>query len=137
LPCSDIKTPGLPLGLSGDPGSAPIYKNGEAVGGVGIEGDGAYTVDRDPTDFDQPFEEVIAVSATRGFEAPALIHGDNILVDGIRLAYLNVTNAPVPATIAFGSLPGAVDPLFPIRAAQLSEFTPAIVGGIAGEVDTR
>src|SRR5947207_1757284 len=86
LPCSDIKKPGLPLGLSGDPGSAPIYKNGEAVGGVGIEGDGVYTVDRDPSDLDQPFEEVIAVSATRGFEAPSLVRGDNILVDGIRLA---------------------------------------------------
>jgi len=137
LPCSDIKTPGLPLGLSGDPGSAPIYKNGEAVGGVGIEGDGIYTVDRDPTDFDQPFEEVITVSATRGFEAPSLIRGDNILVDGIRLAYLNVTNPPAPPTIAFGSLPGVVDPMFPIRAAQPSQFTAAIVGGIAGEVDTR
>ncbi len=137
LPCSDIKMPGLPLGLSGDPGSAPIYKNGEAVGGVGIEGDGVYTVDRDPSDFDQPFEEVIAVSATRGFEAPSLIRGDNILVDGIRLAYLNVISAPAPTTIAFGSLPGAVDPLFPIRSAQTSEFTPAVVGGIAGEVDTR
>ncbi|HXI25356.1 MAG TPA: heme-binding protein, partial [Pyrinomonadaceae bacterium] len=137
LPCSDIKKPALPLGLSGDPGSAPIYKNGEAVGGVGIEGDGVYTVDRDPTDFDQPFEEVIAVSATRGFEAPSLIRGDNILVDGIRLAYLNVTNAPAPTTIAFGSLPGTVDPLFPIKSAQTSAFTPAVVGGIAGEVDTR
>jgi uncharacterized protein GlcG (DUF336 family) len=137
LPCSDIKAPGLPLGLSGDPGSAPIYKNGEAVGGVGIEGDGIYTVDRDPTDFDQPFEEVIAVSATRGFEAPSLIRGDNILVDGIRLAYLNVSNAPNPATIAFGSLPGALDPLFPIRTAQPSQFTAAVVGGIAGEVDAR
>jgi uncharacterized protein GlcG (DUF336 family) len=137
LPCSDIKLPGLPLGLSGDPGSAPIYKNGEAVGGVGIEGDGVYTVDRDPADFDQPFEEVIAVSATRGFEAPALVRGDNILVNGIRLAYLNVTTAPASPTIAFGSLPGAVDPLFPIRGAQPSEFTPAVVGGVAGEVDTR
>ena len=137
LPCSDIKMPGLPLGLSGDPGSAPIYKNGEAVGGVGIEGDGIYTVDRDPADFDQPFEEVIAVSATRGFEAPSLIRGDNILVDGIRLAYLNVVNAPGPPTIGFGSLPGAVDPLFPIRGAQPSQFTAAVVGGIAGEVDTR
>jgi len=58
--------PRLPLGLSGDPGSVPIYKNGEAVAGVGIEGDGVYTVDRDPADFDQPFEEVIAVSAARG-----------------------------------------------------------------------
>jgi uncharacterized protein GlcG (DUF336 family) len=137
LPCSDIKKPALPLGLSGDPGSAPIYKNGEAVGGVGIEGDGVYTVDRDPSDFDQPFEEVIAVSATRGFEAPSLIRGDNILVDGIRLAYLNVTSAPAPSTIAFGSLPGAIDPLFPIRSAQTSAFTPAVVGGVAGEVDPR
>jgi len=137
LPCSDIKIPGLPLGLSGDPGSAPIYKNGEAVGGVGIEGDGVYTVDRDPADFDQPFEEVIAVSATRGFEAPALVRGDNILVDGIRLAYLNVTSAPAPPTIAFGSLPGAVDPMFPIRSAQPSQFTSAVVGGIGGEIDTR
>ncbi|HMH45544.1 MAG TPA: hypothetical protein VK557_18795, partial [Pyrinomonadaceae bacterium] len=137
LPCSDIKMPALPLGLSGDPGSAPIYKNGEAVGGVGIEGDGLYTVDRDPTDFDQPFEEAIAVSATRGFEAPSLIRGDNILVDGIRLAYLNVTNAPNPPAIAFGSLPGTIDPLFPIRGAQPSQFTAAVVGGIAGEVDPR
>ena len=137
LPCGDIKIPGLPLGLSGDPGSVPIYKNGEAVGGVGIEGDGVYTVDRDPTDFDQPFEEVIAVSGARGFEAPSLVRGDNILVDGIRLAYLNVTNPPAPPTIAFGSLPGVVDPMFPIRAAQPSQFTAAVVGGIAGEVDTR
>ena len=137
LPCSDIKIPGLPLGLSGDPGSVPIYKNGAAVGGVGIEGDGVYTVDRDPADSDQPFEEVIAVAAARGFEAPALIRGDNILVDGIRLAYLNVNNAPNPATMAFGSLPGVVDALFPIRGAQPSQFTAAMVGGIAGEVDTR
>ncbi len=137
LPCSDIKMPGLPLGLSGDPGGIPVYKNGEAVGGVGIEGDGVYTVDRDPSDFDQPFEEVIAVAAGRGFEAPSLIRGDNILVDGIRLAYLNVTATPNPPAISFGSLPGAVDPLFPIRGAQPSEFTPAVIGGIAGEVDTR
>ena len=39
---------------------------------IGIEGDGLYTVDRDPTDNDQPFEELIAASALRGFEAPAL-----------------------------------------------------------------
>ena len=54
LPCSDIKIPGLPLGLSGDPGGMPIYKNGIAQGGVGIEGDGVYGVDRDPADFDLP-----------------------------------------------------------------------------------
>src|SRR5207245_10009525 len=32
LPCSDIKKPGLPLGLSADPGGLPIYKNGVAIG---------------------------------------------------------------------------------------------------------
>lgn len=137
LPCSDIKKPGLPLGLSADPGSMPIYKNGAAVGGIGIEGDGLYGVDKDPTDFDQPFEEVIAVSAIRGFETPSLIRGDNILVNGIRLPFVNVDNAPAPATIAFGSLPGAVDSSFPVRGAQTSAFTPAIVGGIGGEVDPR
>lgn len=137
LPCSDIKRPALPLGLSGDPGGLPIYKDGLAVGGLGIEADGVYTVDRDPSDFDQPFEELIASSAVRGFEAPGLIRADNILVDGIRLPYTNVTNPPAPATIAFGSLPGAVPVAFPIRGAQTSAFVPAVVGGIAGEVDTR
>lgn len=135
LPCSDIKKPGLPLGLSADPGSMPIYKNGVAVGGIGIEGDGLYTVDKDPADFDQPFEEVIAVSAVRGFETPQLIRGDNILVNGIRLPFVNVDNAPAPATIAFGSLSGTL--LSPVQGAQTSAFTPAVVGGISGEVDPR
>ena len=137
LPCSDIKKPALPLGLSADPGGLPIYKDGVAVGGVGIEGDGSYTVDRDPTDFDQPFEEVIAASAVRGFEAPVLVRADNILVDGIRLPFSNVASPPSPAGIPFGSLPGVVPVAFPIRSAQTSAFVPANVGGIGGEVDTR
>ncbi|HEX7773028.1 MAG TPA: hypothetical protein VF435_11450, partial [Pyrinomonadaceae bacterium] len=60
LPCSDIKKPSARLGLSADAGGLPIYKNGLPAGGIGIEGDGLYTVDRDPTDNDQPFEELIA-----------------------------------------------------------------------------
>jgi uncharacterized protein GlcG (DUF336 family) len=137
LPCSDIKRPGLPLGLSGDPGGLPVYKNGVAVGGIGIEGDGIYTVDRDPADFDQPIEEIIAVSGVRSFEAPALIRGDNILVDGVRLPYVNVTTAIAPPTIPFGSLPGAVLATFPITTPPASAFTPAVVGGISGEISTR
>jgi uncharacterized protein GlcG (DUF336 family) len=137
LPCSDIKKPALPLGLSGDPGGLPIYKDGVAVGGVGIEGDGIYTVDRDPSDFDQPIEELIAASAVRGFEAPALIRADNILVDGIRLPYANVASPPAPATLPFGSLPGIVPGAFPIRSAQTSAFVAADAGGVSGEVDTR
>jgi uncharacterized protein GlcG (DUF336 family) len=136
LPCSDIKRSAR-LGLSGDPGGLPIYKNGEPAGGIGIEGDGLYTVDRTPTDQDQPFEELIAASGIRGYEAPPLIRGDNILVDGIRLPYSNVVNPPAPATIPFGSLPGVPAVIFPGGMAPTSEFIPALVGGIAGEVSPR
>jgi uncharacterized protein GlcG (DUF336 family) len=137
LPCSDIIDPGLPLGLSADPGGMPIYKNGISQGGVGIEGDGVYGIDRDPADFDLPFEEVIALSAVRGFETPALIRGDNILADGIRLPFSNATEVLTPPTIPFASLPGAVDGAFPIRGAQPSAFTSVVVGGILGESDPR
>ena len=137
LPCSDIKKPALPLGLSADPGSAPLYKNGVSVGGVGIEGDGLYSLDRDPTDFDKPFEELVAVAAQRGFQPPDLIRGDNIIAGGVRLAYLNVTDAdaPRPATTPFGSLAGTL--LSPIAAAQPSEFVPTTTGGVNGAADTR
>jgi uncharacterized protein GlcG (DUF336 family) len=130
LPCSDIKKPSARLGLSADPGGLPIYKNGLAAGGIGIEGDGLYTVDRDPTDNDQPFEELIAASGIRGFEAPSGIRGDTILVDGIRLPFSNVVNPPAPASVA--SISGAIISLPPA-----SEFAPQVVGGIAGEVSPR
>ena len=134
LPCSDIKKPSARLGLSADPGGLPIYKNGLPAGGIGVEGDGLYTVDRVPTDDDQPFEELIAASGIRGFEAPPLIRGDNILADGIRLPFSNVTNPPAgtPASIAGSTIsfgPGGVPPD--------SEFVPQMVGGIAGEVSPR
>lgn len=136
LPCGDINRIAAQLGLSGDPGGLPIYKNGQAAGGIGIEGDGLYTIDRDPADNDQPFEEVIAASAVRGYEPPASIRGDNILVDGIRLPYSNVVNPPTPTQIPFSSLTGA----FVILSGGVppdSQFTPAVVGGISGEVSTR
>ncbi len=137
LPCSDIKRPALPLGLSADPGSAPLYKNGVAVGGVGIEGDGLYTLDKDPADFDKPFEELVAVAAQRGFQPPDLIRGDNIIAGGVRLAYLNVTDAdaPRPATTPFASLSGTL--LSPVVPAQPSEFVAATTGGVSGAADTR
>lgn len=135
LPCSDIAIASLPLGLSGDPGGLPLYKNGVAVGGIGVEGDGLYTVDRNPTDDDQSFEEAIAVYGTRGFEAPALIRGDNILVEGIRLPFANSVDAATATPIAFGSLPGAVTSM--IRAAPASDFVPGTLNGVAGQYSSR
>lgn len=137
LPCSDIKKNGLPLGLSADPGGLPLYRGGVLVGGIGVEGDGLYTVDRVPSDADVPNEEAIAASGSRGFEPPAAIRADNILADGIRLVYGNVVTPLVPPAIAFGSLPGAIAPLFPVRGAAPSDFTSAVVGGISGQISPR
>ena len=131
LPCGDIKKPSARLGLSADPGGLPIYKNGLPAGGIGIEGDGLYTVDRNPTDSDQPVEELIAASGTRGFVAPSGITGDKILVDGIRLPFSNVANPPAPSNVA--SIAGAIIS-FP---SPDSEFVPQVVGGINGEVSPR
>lgn len=135
LLCSDVSIAGLPLGLSGDPGGIPLYKNGVAVGGVGIEGDGEYTVDRIPTDFDQPYEEVLAAAAARGFEAPALVRADNILVDGVRLPFGNVPNPPIAPLIPFGSLPGFV--IVPVTGARPSDFVPSTLRGVPGERSMR
>jgi len=135
LSCSDVAVAGLPLGLSGDPGGVPLYRNGVAIGAVGVEGDGIYTVDRVPTDNDQPFEEVIAVYAAKGLEAPPLIHADNILVAGIRLPFNNVIDPAEVPLIAFAGLPGAVTSL--IRPAPPSDFYPVTLNGVSGQASFR
>lgn len=135
LACSDIAISGLPLGLAADPGGIPLYKNGFSVGGVGIEGDGFYTVDRDPLDSDLPYEEVIAFAAAQGFEAPELIRADNIIVEGIRLPFGNVAQTPSYPLIAFGSLPGAVTAA--ITGPIASDFISATLAGVSGTRSAR
>jgi len=112
LPCTDIKNnPPLPLGLAGDPGGMPLYKSGSLVGGIGVETDGVYSIDRNPFDLDIPVEELIAVAGSRGFEAPPGIRSDQILLDGVRLPYSNAEQPPSIPTLAFSALPGVVVPV--------------------------
>ena len=125
LVCSDINARS-PLGLAADPGGVALYKNGIEVGGVGVEGDGVYSLDANPADKDQPVEELVAVAATRGFETPAEIQGDKIIVNGIRFPFVNTQMPAAVATSPFGQLRGdvlVIPGLAPgIRAAQPSQF---------------
>ncbi|HXU39777.1 MAG TPA: heme-binding protein [Blastocatellia bacterium] len=142
LVCSDIN-PRSPLGLAADPGGIALYKNGVEAGGVGIEGDGLYTLDPDPSDNDQPVEELVARAATRGFETPPEIQGDRIIVNGIRFPFVNTAMPSAVSAQAFGQLNGQVvviPGLAPgIRAAQPSTFTSVTIDSSApaGRVDSR
>jgi len=143
LLCSDVNARS-PLGLSADPGGIPLYKNGLEVGGIGIEGDGKYVLDADPADDDLPVEELVAVAASRGFEAPAAITGDKIIVNGIRFPYVNATMPAAVTVPSFGSLRGTLDAcvgLAPaaVRGNQPTKFTVVTIDASApaGRVDGR
>jgi uncharacterized protein GlcG (DUF336 family) len=64
------------------PGSVPLYRNGILVGGLGISGDG---VDQD---------DFVAAGGSAGFEAPAAIRADQIVLQSVRLPYLKFPSNP-------------------------------------------
>jgi uncharacterized protein GlcG (DUF336 family) len=64
------------------PGSEPLYMNGVLVGGLGVSGDG---VDQD---------DFVTAGGAVGFEAPASIRADQIIIDGVRLPYLSFPRNP-------------------------------------------
>ena len=103
LPCSDINSGGigpkaLPLGLSADPGGIPLYKEGDLVGGVGVEFDGNYRLDRDITDYDDDPEERLALYASRGFETPAQRAADNVFIAGRSLRFTDLSYGDLSPT---------------------------------------
>ena len=65
------------------PGSVPLYRNGVLVGGFGISGDG---VDQD---------DFVAAGGSAGFEAPAAIRADQIVLQGVRMPYLKFPSNPM------------------------------------------
>jgi uncharacterized protein GlcG (DUF336 family) len=132
LPCSDLArrysaaggAGGLigpkrsPLGLSADPGGFPLYKNGVVVGGVGVLADGVYGFDPDVSDVDLDMDEIIALAATVGFEAPSAITADKISAGGTLLRYSDATASQLASrsssVASFKSLSASVGGLTPV-----------------------
>jgi uncharacterized protein GlcG (DUF336 family) len=127
LACSDFAAVS-PLGFSGDPGGLPLYENGVLVGGIGVEGDGIYGVDLDPTDDDRPVEERAALAGSAGFEAPTAIRSDDVFLDGVSLPF---ANGPVPTGAP------AFSAAAPIAASdgRPSRLVAATLGGVPGQMD--
>lgn len=112
-------------GLSGGPGGVPIYINGQLVGGLGV----SFSQDEGTLDINNPLSrcmgpvlnETIAFTALQGFLPPSNIRADQILVEGIALAFSNIPMpAPVQSNLSPDSLSryGSWDARFPVRGAQ-------------------
>src|SRR5579872_6420593 len=76
------------------PGSAPLYRNGMLVGGLGVSGDG---VDQD--DFVTAGGTALQTltdpsDSGHGFEAPTAIRADQIVIQNVRLPYLKFPRNP-------------------------------------------
>jgi uncharacterized protein GlcG (DUF336 family) len=129
LACSDIN-PSLPLGLAADPGGVALYKNGQPVGGVGVEGDGIYALsNRREERIDKPVEELIALAGTRGFEPPAAI-ADTLFPDALRLPYINQQVPPALPLRPLNATGTVVLPQFPIIDTPASKFAIINLNGI-------
>jgi uncharacterized protein GlcG (DUF336 family) len=64
------------------PGSEGLYRNGQLIGGLGVSGDG---VEQD---------DFVTAGGAKGFEPPADIRADQILIRGVRLPYLKFPRNP-------------------------------------------
>jgi uncharacterized protein GlcG (DUF336 family) len=64
------------------PGSSPLYRNGQLIGGLGVSGDG---VEQD---------DYVTAGGAQGFEAPDAYRADRILLRGVRLPYWKFPRNP-------------------------------------------
>jgi uncharacterized protein GlcG (DUF336 family) len=84
--CTQGFQPGPPnakkSGIVFFPGSVGLYRNGNLIGGLGVSGDG---VDQD---------DYVTAGGAVGFEAPASIRADQLVINGVRLPYLKFPRNP-------------------------------------------
>src|SRR5438093_7057476 len=97
------------------PGSVPLYRNGQLVGGLGISGDG---VEQD---------DLVAAAGGTGFAPPLEIRADQIVIGGARLPFLKFPRNPeatasVSASLAGGAGAGVTAGLTNVRSSFPTTF---------------
>ncbi|MDB6122381.1 MAG: hypothetical protein JWQ71_1374 [Pedosphaera sp.] len=120
-------------GLAGSPGGVPLFKNGRLVGGIGVAGDGdgptAIQANQVPD-----IDEDVALAGQTGYVPAEVFLGSHVLIDGIRLPYVNSTTS-LSSVIPFASLPGASVAAYPLMAAPAPFAYPTLsLGGSTVEV---
>jgi uncharacterized protein GlcG (DUF336 family) len=83
-PCTQGRQPSNPYqsGVVFFPGSAPLYKNGVLVGGMGASGDGVAE------------DDYVTAGAVTAFLPAAAIRADQILIRGVRMPYWTFPRNP-------------------------------------------
>ncbi len=132
-----LVAPPLPItgGLAGTPGGLPLYKNGKLVGGIGVAGDGLQPTDITPAVIaGANASEDVALAGQLGFAPVKTIFGSQVLIDGIRLEYIE-SSTLLGAVIPFGSLPGInVAPYALIASPPAYPYPVVNFGGETGEL---
>jgi uncharacterized protein GlcG (DUF336 family) len=83
-PCTQGHEPANPnqSGVVFFPGSAPLYRNGQLIGGLGVSGDG---VEQD---------DYVTAGGAAGYEPPAAIRADQVFIRNVRLPYWKFPRNP-------------------------------------------
>ena len=132
-----LVAPPLPVtgGLAGTPGGLPLYKNGQLVGGVGIAGNGVSPLSVTPSVIaSADSNEDVALAGQTGFQPPSAILGSQVLVNGIRLEYIESTTS-LGTVMPFSTLPGKnVLPYTLIATPPPFPYPVMTLGGETGEL---
>jgi uncharacterized protein GlcG (DUF336 family) len=145
------RAPGVAFtSLNDSPGGVPLYKSGELVGGIGVTGDGS------PTDLSaaaailagetqrrattgykagRDTDEDVALAGQTGYRPSGEILASNVLINGIRLPYVQPNDIPEAAdTQPLGAIGKAI-PGYEVRASPAGfPYRVTTLGGIEGEI---
>jgi uncharacterized protein GlcG (DUF336 family) len=144
---------GLPVALTSlndSPGGVPLYKNGKLVGGIGVTGDGSptdlaaasaiisgFTQRTSTTGFKtgRDTDEDVALAGQTGFRPSQEILASNVLINGIRIPYVEPRPEDIEDTHDELNNLGQVVPGFELQGSPpLYVYPTREFGGIGGEI---